>query len=1173
MSLWETPVFTLISYSAVLVLSSNVVPLPGNETGTQSPLTTPHEFGEQRKALTPTPILTPTPDVTIRLFRLTDDAALLRSSSVLLYESSQSPPASCSAAGDRCSQTTTSDDTFRRLPPLPPTDLADVLLPVTRGRFDFNECLMFQLWYYGECDESPNAQAFSETARSIINASTPRRRASSTRDPAAPGGDAFFIPSCCSRSRDIAPVTQPDSLTNVVTLKVVTIHAPEVPLCADFNRPEAPKPPHDRHRWEGEYPFQTFSGWPCSTTFLIAFLLVPCAPGHKLLLLQFLPMAGATRSAMRQHALTAEHAPDNLVGMLRSKTGPVDVIRDFIFHSLLSGQGDWGDLARRVWSLTPDPGTTGDYNLAARPASAVAMADAIDTLEVRSVLWVGCGHAPEALLWVVRSGILGRSVKVLAIEVTKQAVERARVLLRLLYMAYNDVSAETAAALDLDSPITFGTSTITIRHQDMFHYDSETMPVLDQVELILSAAGLDAMDDQSMRLCWLLMAAASMTATGLLMMYRSMWGRRELDMPKAADDVEIKLEGSGELRRFVTYNLKGRPMFIQYSTSESRESLTPPGWYWARVGDLENGTRVAAYWPDDNLFYPGAIVRRSMDTTLDHEIGVRYDDPDCPIEVVGPNERLLVHGVEDVFADLVDDELVGGTSSSGGACSSALDLALSAHPIGAQVRESNSSTTSQTLGAVQAIVGAVRRTHDQHGAVCTSAEQSHQRESHTETLARIADGTLEMPRGIKFIGTANHKDGRGRSTLTRKPWQASYSTDGARTLLGTYIGSYATMGEAVAARDVAEANLPPELTLELYSSDVLKKFRIQRIQDAEKYLDACRETSRDPARQEMLPRYHEGVALILSPDPRSSTGYSGVTKLDKRQTKQYRAKLGQVVCGDGYFDTALDAAVAYARERESRPGSLWAQQRREQQGGAAADKPPQRRNEVTKRKLLAQGVKYEPGMAALGLSSVTEKREGKPAAEARMRNQEEMTLSAALVITPAAGRVEKPPALPPSSHLDAVNIPTTRHRARTLLASIKRIRNGERMRVSRASRPRARASSAHRLSPCGQQVPHDGHCRRARTPTTSPISVSEAATRMSTSVSPETSLPRTRSALSAVRALLHVRGSRPWMRSSSRSPRSVQAREYYCPSSQRRSWHMSSRGSRTSHATTRSCSA
>ena len=191
MSLWFTPAFLLISYSAVLVLSSNVVPLPGNEPGTQSPLTTPHEFGEQRKALTPTPILTPTPDVTIRLFRLTDDAALLRSSSVLLYESSQSPPASCSAAGDRCSQTTTSDDTFRRLPPLPPTDLADVLLPVTRGRFDFYECLMFQPWYYGECDESLNAQAFNETARSITNASTRRRRASSTRDPAAPGGDAF----------------------------------------------------------------------------------------------------------------------------------------------------------------------------------------------------------------------------------------------------------------------------------------------------------------------------------------------------------------------------------------------------------------------------------------------------------------------------------------------------------------------------------------------------------------------------------------------------------------------------------------------------------------------------------------------------------------------------------------------------------------------------------------------------------------------------------------------------------------------------------------------------------------------------------------------------------------------------------------------------------------------
>ena len=70
-----------------------------------------------------------------------------------------------------------------------------------------------------------------------------------------------------------------------------------------------------------QYPFQSFSVWLRSTTFAsqrltitltsalgtFAFLLVPCAPVHKLLLLQFLPMVGATRSAMRQHALAAEH--------------------------------------------------------------------------------------------------------------------------------------------------------------------------------------------------------------------------------------------------------------------------------------------------------------------------------------------------------------------------------------------------------------------------------------------------------------------------------------------------------------------------------------------------------------------------------------------------------------------------------------------------------------------------------------------------------------------------------------------------------------------------------------------------------------------------------------------------------------------------------------------------
>ena len=110
-------------------LSNNVVQLPGTEPGQKHTLIIAHTHST-REAVTTDLILTPTPDQTIRQFHPTEDAALLRSSVVLPHESSQSSSVSCSAASDRCSQTTTSDDTFRRLPLLPPTDLADVLLPV-----------------------------------------------------------------------------------------------------------------------------------------------------------------------------------------------------------------------------------------------------------------------------------------------------------------------------------------------------------------------------------------------------------------------------------------------------------------------------------------------------------------------------------------------------------------------------------------------------------------------------------------------------------------------------------------------------------------------------------------------------------------------------------------------------------------------------------------------------------------------------------------------------------------------------------------------------------------------------------------------------------------------------------------------------------------------------------
>ena len=105
-------------------------------------------------------------------------------------------------------------------------------------------------------------------------------------------------------------------------------------------------------------------------------------------------------------------------------------------------------------------------------------------------------------------------------------------------------------------------------------------------------------------------------------------------------------------------------MFVQYSTASSREKLTPKNWYWARVGDLADRTRVGVYWPSDNLFFPGFIERRLMEH--EHEIGVRYDDPEvAQVEQIGPNEIILVYGCEDVLAEMaVEDIDLSATSSS-----------------------------------------------------------------------------------------------------------------------------------------------------------------------------------------------------------------------------------------------------------------------------------------------------------------------------------------------------------------------------------------------------------------------------------------------------------------------------------------------------------------------------
>ena len=94
-------------------------------------------------------------------------------------------------------------------------------------------------------------------------------------------------------------------------------------------------------------------------------------------------------------------------------------------------------------------------------------------------------------------------------------------------------------------------------------------------------------------------------------------------------------------------------MFIQYPTAESRKRLNPPDLHRTRVGDLVNETRVAIFWPMDNVYHGGYIVQHTMQH--EHDIGVEYDDADVDqVEELIADELVLVHGEEDVWGEIVN---------------------------------------------------------------------------------------------------------------------------------------------------------------------------------------------------------------------------------------------------------------------------------------------------------------------------------------------------------------------------------------------------------------------------------------------------------------------------------------------------------------------------------------
>ena len=307
-----------------------------------------------------------------------------------------------------------------------------------------------------------------------------------------------------------------------------------------------------------------------------------------------------------------------------SKASAIEALRNLLMTASVPTT-DWSAIARRIYGLAdPSSGTTGEFDHALAPASALELAGHLDNLGCRKILWVGCGHAPEAILWLMRKATAGAEAEILGLEKTLQAVDRGHMLLRRAYMAYYGCPAEEAAALDLTQPISIGLSHITIAHADMFEYSATAAAgAFESYDTIFSAAGRDASDSHGMRLSILLMAMASLLATGRLLMYRSMWGEKGVRAPQPAameGDFTGQLQGSNESRH-IRAHIMG-PMFVQKSTGSSREHLVVPGWRRAPVRNLTDGTRIAVYWASENLYFFGFIKRHTI--VHDRDIGILY---------------------------------------------------------------------------------------------------------------------------------------------------------------------------------------------------------------------------------------------------------------------------------------------------------------------------------------------------------------------------------------------------------------------------------------------------------------------------------------------------------------------------------------------------------------------
>ena len=307
----------------------------------------------------------------------------------------------------------------------------------------------------------------------------------------------------------------------------------------------------------------------------------------------------------------------------------------------LCAQDSWDlpALARAVYGCI-DPNlalaTTGMFNQALCPASAVALCQVLERLQPIIIYWVGCGHATEVMLLVLLLSQSTRPISVFAVDHEPVSISNAHVLLCRVYAAYHVDTWEAASQLDLTHPISFGSASVLIQFCDAWDH-----PLPDGCDLIYSGAEQESDSGQPLAFCLQALAGGQ----ACLAMYTTMWAHAPHRADCVADTISVQLQCKGGNKTIAIRDLTGFTMFTQpldravrlLTCSEQWAPIPPDSPLLRQIACA----RVAAYIESEGLWYPAFIAPGAATT-----VTLKFDRADLSDVVISVTDvtplRLLL---------------------------------------------------------------------------------------------------------------------------------------------------------------------------------------------------------------------------------------------------------------------------------------------------------------------------------------------------------------------------------------------------------------------------------------------------------------------------------------------------------------------------------------------------